>query len=241
MNKQASEKIGFVFVHGAGLKGQIWSKVVEGFGYPFLLAEFPQRERSFDSRSGLSLEDYVTHMKRQIDEWGNHNIIFVAHSLGGVLSLRLASLLSDRLAGMIAVGAAIPKSGGSFFSALPLPQRLLMPMILRAAGTKPPESSLRTGLCNDLSPDQTAEIIKGFIPEAVRVYTDRIDVPVPDVPKLYVKLIKDREFSPTLQEKMIANFAPQTVRSLDTGHLPMISNPEGLKSILEEFAAEKLR
>ncbi|WP_435923104.1 alpha/beta fold hydrolase [Paenibacillus sp. DYY-L-2] len=241
MNKQSSEKIGFVFVHGAGLKGQIWSNVVEGFDYPCLLAEFPQREGSFDARSGLSLEDYVTYLKRQIDEWGTHKIVIVAHSLGGVLAPRLASLLSDRLAGVIAVGAAIPKNGGSFLSALPFPQRLLMSLIMRAAGTKPPESSLRTGLCNDLSPDQTAEIIKGFTPEAVRVYTDRIDVPVPDVPKLYVKLNKDQEFSQTLQEKMIANFAPQTVRSLDTGHLPMISNPEGLKSILEEFAAEKLR
>ena len=241
MNKQSSEKIGFVFVHGAGLEGLVWSKVVEGFDPPCLLAEFPQGKSSLDSRSGLSLEDYVTHMKRQVDEWGTRNIIIVAHSLGGVLALRLASLMTDRLAGIVAIGAAIPKSGGSFLSALPFPQRILMPVILRAAGTKPPESSIRTGLCNDLSPDQAAEIIKGFIPEAVRVYTDRINVPVPDVPKLYVKLNKDKEFSPSLQDKMISNFAPQTIRSLDTGHLPMISNPEGLRSILEEFVTEELR
>lgn len=241
MNKQSSEKIGFVFIHGAGLEGLVWSKVVEGFDHPCLLAEFPHRKSSLDSRSGLSLEDYVTHMKRQVDDWGIHNIVIVAHSLGGVLTLRLASLMTDRLAGIVAIGAAIPKSGGSFLSALPFPQRILLSVILRSAGTKPPESSIRTGLCNDLSPDQAAEIIKGFNPEAVRVYTDRINVPVPDVPKLFVKLNKDKQFSPSLQDKMILNFAPQSIRSLDTGHLPMISNPEGLRSILQEFVTEELR
>lgn len=235
MDKQSSEKIGFVFIHGAGLEGPVWRKVVEGFDHPCLLAEFPQRKSSSDTRSGLSLEDYVAHMKRQIDEWGTRRIVMVAHSLGGVLALRLASLMTDRLAGIVAVGGAIPKSGGSFLSSLPFPQRMLLSVILRAAGTKPPESALRAGLCSDLSPDQATEIVKGFIPEAVRVYTDRINVPVPDVPKLYVKLNKDKEFSPSLQDKMISNFAPQTVRSLDTGHLPMISHPEGLRSLLEAF------
>lgn len=241
MNKQSSEKIGFVFIHGAGLEGLVWSKVVEGFDHPCLLAEFPQRKSSLDSRSGLSLGDYVTHMKRQVDDWGIRKIVIVAHSLGGVLALELASLMTDRLAGIVAIGAAIPKNGGSFLSALPFPQRILMSVILRAAGTKPPDSSIRTGLCNDLSPDQAAEVIKGFIPEAVRVYTDRINVPVPDIPKLYVKLNKDKEFSPSLQDKMISNFAPQSVCSLNTGHLPMISNPEGLRSILLEFVTEELR
>lgn len=118
-----------------------------------------------------------------------------------------------------------------------------MSAILRTMGTKPPESAIRAGLCNDLSSDQAAEIVSGFIPEAVRVYTDRINVSVPDVPKLYVKLTKDKELSPSLQNKMISNFSPQSVRSLETGHLPMLSDPDGLRSILEDFLldAEGLR
>lgn len=241
MNKQISEEIGFVFIHGAGLESLVWNKVVEDFKHPCLLANYPGRKGSLDSRSDLTLEDYVAHIKQQVDNWGTHHIVLVAHSLGGVLALKLASLLSDRLAGIVAVGAAIPRNGGSFLSALPFPQRLLLPVILRAAGTKPPASSMRTGLCSDLSPEQAAGIIEGFIPEAVRVYTDRINVPIPSVPKLYVSLSKDKEFSPSLQDKMISNFTPQTVRNLETGHLPMISDPEGLKSILEEFLMEQLR
>lgn len=241
MLKHSQEKTGFVFVNGAGLEGKVWSKVVEGFEHPCLLVEFPLRKGTFDSRSNLSLEDYVTHMKKQVAEWGTRKFVIVAHSLGGIFACRLAAELTDRLAGIVAVGAAIPKNSGSFLSILPFPQKQIMSIILRMSGTKPPESIICKGLCSDLSHDQAVEVAKGFIPEAVRVYTDRINVSIPDVPRLYVKLSNDKQFSPSLQDKMISNFSPQSVQTLETGHLPMISNPEGLRLILENFVSEELR
>ncbi|MDQ8734610.1 alpha/beta hydrolase [Paenibacillus sp. LHD-38] len=230
----AQEKTGFVFIHGAGLNREIWSKVLEGFGHPYLLIDFPNRE---EQRGELALADYVMHIKKQIDEWGTRRVIIVAHSLGGVLSLKLAAELNDRLAGFVAVGAVIPKKGGSFLSVLPLPKRILMSLILRKMGTKPPESAIRTGLCNDLTDEQASKIVITFKPESVRVYTDRADAPAPAVPKLYVKLSKDKELSPSLQNKMISHFAPQSVQSLDTGHLPMLSDPAGLRLLLLNFIA----
>jgi pimeloyl-ACP methyl ester carboxylesterase len=237
MNIQEStqEKIGFVFVSGAGLESRIWGKVVEGLDQPCLLVDFPFRKDSVESRKELALADYVTHMKRQVDVWETRKLVIVAHSLGGVLALRLASELSDRLAGFVAVGAAIPKKGGSFLSILPFPKKIIMSAILRKMGTKPPEAAIRAGLCNDLSKEQAEEIVRGFIPESVRVYTDRVDVSIPIVPKLYVKLTKDKEFNLSLQNKMISNLAPQWVESLETGHLPMLSDPDGLRIALQAF------
>lgn len=237
MNKQnrTQEKLGFVFVNGAGLESGIWSKVLEGFDHPCLLIDFPFRKEAVELRKELALSDYVTHMKRQVDEWKTRKFVIVAHSLGGVLALKLASEMSDRLAGFVAVGAAIPKKGGSFLSVLPFPKRILISAILRKMGTKPPESAIRAGLCNDLSPEEASEIVRGFVPESVRVYTDRVDVSVPNVPKLYLKLTKDKEFGPSLQNKMISNLSPQSVQSLETGHLPMLSDPDGLKLALQNF------
>ncbi|WP_080832237.1 alpha/beta fold hydrolase [Cohnella massiliensis] len=233
-----SEKTGFVFIHGAGLNGRVWSRVAENLDAPCLLAEFPCREGPAESRGGLSLAEYADCLRRQIEAWGTRRFVLVAHSLGGLPALRLASELSDRVAGFVAVGAAVPKNGGSFLSALPWPRRAIMAGILRKMGTKPPEGAIRAGLCNDLPADLAEAVVRGFVPEAVRAYTDRTDAPVPDVPRLYVKLTRDKEFGPALQNRMIANLAPHAVRTLAAGHLPMLSDPDGLRAILRRFPAE---
>lgn len=97
MKKNTNEEIGFVFIHGAGLEGRIWSNVAEGLGQPSLLLDFPLRKGPVDSRSDLALEDYVSHMEHQVNQWGIQRFVIVAHSLGGVLALKLASKFSDRL------------------------------------------------------------------------------------------------------------------------------------------------
>lgn len=235
---QVQEKIGFVFIHGAGLQGRVWEKVTDGLGYPALLAEFPLRDAAYESRRQLALQDYVTHIRKQIMEWEVDRIVLVAHSLGGVVALQLASELSGRLAGLVAIAAAIPKKGGSFVSVLPLPQRVFMPVLLRTAGTRPPEAAIRSGLCSDLSEEQAEDVVRSFVPESVRVYTDRIEASAPEVPTLYIRLSKDKEFSLPMQNKMIANLMPQQVDDLDAGHLPMLSEPDKLRAMLQSFMSE---
>ncbi|TVP81162.1 MAG: alpha/beta hydrolase, partial [Alkalicoccus sp.] len=51
----------------------------------------------------------------------------------------------------------------------------------------------------------------------------------------YILLTKDREFNSSMQKRMIANFSPDSVQQLETGHLPMLSDPEGLRRILLSF------
>ena len=229
------EKTGLLFVAGAGLDARIWSRVASSLDHPCLLAQFPNRGGTPDTRKSLSLNDYVAHLKEQAEAEEPRKWILVAHSLGGVPALQLAAELGDRVVGFVAVGAAIPRPGGSFLSTLPLPKRLLLSAILRMAGTKPPEAAIRAGLCSDLSAEQAAEIVHGFVPEALRVYTDHLEVSAPPIPKLYIKLLQDKEFGLPLQERMIANLAPDRVEALNTGHLPMLSDPDGLRTVLECF------
>ncbi|MCR8644991.1 alpha/beta hydrolase [Paenibacillus sp. N1-5-1-14] len=238
--EQKKEQVGVVFIHGAGLNGGIWSEVATDFQYPSLSIDLPMRAAEDASRKDLTLMDYVRDIKQQIDAWGVKRIVLVAHSLGGILALEVAKSLSDRLVGFVAVGAAIPKKGGSFLSILPFPKRMIMSLIIRKMGTKPPESAIRSGLCNDLSEAQAAQIVQSFAPESIRVYTDTIDVTPPPVPKLYVQLSKDRQFDATMQKKMIANLKPEHIRTLDSGHLPMISNPTGLRHVLDQFLSEAI-
>lgn len=236
--ERVQERIGFVFIHGAGLEGRVWEQVTDGLGFPALLADFPLRDKTYESRRRLKLQDYVRHIRDQVLEWNSDRIVLVAHSLGGVLALQLAAELSERMAGFVAVSAAIPKQGGSFLSALPLPQKILLPILLRTVGTKPPASAIRSGLCSDVSAEQAEDIVQRFVPESVSVYSDKIDASAPEVPKLYIRLKQDKEFGLPLQNKMITNLSPQHVYDLDAGHLPMLSQPDQLRAMLQRFMTE---
>ncbi|MFM9279875.1 alpha/beta fold hydrolase [Paenibacillus jiagnxiensis] len=238
VEQYAREKIGFAFIHGAGLNRGIWEKVAAGLDNPCLMVDFPLRNGKHESARKLSLHDYTAYIQRQLEEWKVERFVIVAHSLGAIPALRAAAELRGRLVGFAAVGAAIPKKGGSFISVLPFPGRILMPVLLRFFGTRPPESVIRSSLCSGLSQEQTEEIVRNFTPEPVGVYTGKLDVSVPSVPKLYIKLMEDKEFSQSLQDKMILNLSPQQVKTLNTGHLPMISDPDGLIEALRSFLAE---
>ncbi|MCC3377263.1 alpha/beta fold hydrolase [Cohnella sp. REN36] len=231
------KEVGYAFLHGAGLSPDIWNEVIGTLTAPCLALAYPGHDRPEAARHALTLTDYVAELKRQLEAWETERFVLVAHSLGGVPALRLAAELPDRVAGLAAVGAVVPRAGGSFLSALPWPKRLLLSVLLPRTGTRPPASAIRSGLCGDLPPERADVIVRDFSPESVRVYTDRAEAPVPNVPKLYVKLTRDREIAPALQDRMRSNLAPDDVRSLDTGHLPMLGDPRGLGEILRAFRA----
>ncbi|TVP89143.1 MAG: alpha/beta hydrolase [Alkalicoccus sp.] len=125
MENQKEEKIGFAFIHGAGFTGEIWSGVAAELEHPYLFLEYPCRDKENSLRDELHLTDYVSCMVDQLKKWKVDSFILVAHSLGGVPALRVAAELPGRIAGFAAVGAAIPKNGGSFLSVLPFHKAML--------------------------------------------------------------------------------------------------------------------
>jgi len=229
-------EIGLVFVHGAGLGGWIWEGMAPRLDFPYRFADFPGREGADRPTKGLGLDDYVQHLRSQVDELNSERLAIVAHSLGGVLALKLAQRLSTRLGGFVGVGAAIPRNGGSFVSSLPLARRALMTLLMRVAGTKPPESAIRQGLCSDLETRAADEVVRRFVPESRAVYFERAQAPVPDVPRMYVYLTEDKEFGLPLQRAMASNLGAEEVREIASGHMPMLSKPDELAHAVNEFA-----
>ncbi|MGP4081531.1 alpha/beta fold hydrolase [Pseudalkalibacillus sp. R45] len=234
-----NDQIGLVFIQGAGLESSIWEPVVSEMKRPVLLVDFPERQGENKLRQSLTLQDYSDYIKQQIEDWKVRRFVIIAHSLGGVLALNITSDLSERVVGFIGIGATIPKDGGSFLSTFPFAKRLLMNVLLRVFGTQPPESAIRKGLCNDLSHERATEIVRGFVPESIHIYTDQTKANVPtNIPKLYIKLAKDQEMSLSQQNNMIANLAPQKIEILETGHLPMLIKPNDLRNSLNAFLTQ---
>ena len=154
----------------------VWDYVVEGLGHPCLKVEYPLRDRNVVSGHHLGLEDYVNHMAEQVRTWETNKFVIVAHSLGGYLAWSWPAF-TGRAAGFVAIGAAIPKRGGSFVSVLPFPLRAIMPIILKTAGTKPPESAIRNGLCSDLPEELASRIAPSLFrnpAESIRIASQRL-------------------------------------------------------------------
>jgi pimeloyl-ACP methyl ester carboxylesterase len=185
-----------------------------------------------------TLESAVQEALAQTQQLRAARYIIVAHSLGGVIGIELARQLGDKLAGFIAISATIPAPGKSFVNTMPAPQKFILPLILKLAGTKPPASAIRKGLCSDLTDAQTTEIVDAFTPEPRSLYTDKTAVSaLPATRYLYIRTLHDKELLPAQQLRMAHQLPGAELATIPAGHLPMLSCPDELASAINTFSA----
>lgn len=230
-----NDTTGIILIHGAGLGKYIWSEINQYFNNPILHIEFPNREIGDKANKNLSFEDYLNSVFEQIDKWEINRFTIVAHSIGGCIGLKLNEHYKEKVNGFIGISAIIPKKGKSFTNSFPIPQKLILPLILKLFGTKPPEKSISEELCNDLELTQSEEIISRFSPESVKLYTTKINYTTPPKKSLFIKLLNDKSVTQEMQNKMIENLKCQEILELDSGHLPMISKPKELAEIINNY------
>ncbi|MGB0651768.1 MAG: alpha/beta fold hydrolase [Thermoplasmatota archaeon] len=221
----------FVLVPGAGLPGWIWDDVaerLEAAGHRADIVDFG------DDKSAWRLADYAQRIMETAPAKGK--VTLVGHSGGGVPTMAAASLLGDRLAGIVIVAGMVPKPGGSFVSCLGFPTSLFMRAILRILGTDPPEGLLRKGVCSDLDQERTDRIVADLRPESRRYFTDGSPpgAPSPGAARRYIHLTEDKGLPPTSQRKQAARLGGDVVE-LPGGHMPMLTRPEELVDALISF------
>ena len=229
------DKLGVIFIHGAGLGKFIWNEIEPKLNYSSLMIEFPNRNFDDQANSKLSFEEYVIKAISDVENFEKEKLIIVTHSIGGLIGLRISEHFKHKINGFVGIGSAIPKNGNSFISCLPFPQKLIVPLIMKIAGTIPPKSAIEKGLCNDLNPNQTKTVVENFTAESKYLYTENSKAKIPETKKLYVALNNDKEFAITIQKKMAENLNCENIIILESGHLPMISMPEKLSQVLNEF------
>lgn len=233
-----NNNIGLVLIHGAGLNSSIWDELKSEINQPLLTIDFPNRKISDNANQTLTFDDYINSTIEQIKKWNTNNFIIVAHSIGACVGLKVAEQFKNELKGFVAIGSVIPTNGNSFVSSLTFPQKMIMPIILKLFGTKPPKKSIENKLCNDLTDEQTTKITTEFTPEAKRLYTTKINFNLPNTKRLYIQLTNDKSMPFALQNKMAKNLNANKIDTIDTGHLPMLSKPKQLATSLSAFVKE---
>jgi pimeloyl-ACP methyl ester carboxylesterase len=213
-----------LFLGGAGLPAWIWDEVRADLPGESVVATYPKRT---DAR----LDDCVSSVSAQAPQ-GSFTI--VAHSIGGVVASQLAAAAPERVTGLLGVCASFPAVGASFLAAS-APQRVVLGIVMRVAGTRPPERAIRSMLCASLGERDIARIVAEFEPESQHVYRDTVSRRAFPGHTGYVVTTADRMFRAAKQYRHAAELGPGFRRELPTGHLPMLQNPASLAKIIQEF------
>ena len=230
-SKNISHKIAIIYLSGAGLAPAIWDDVRAKVTTPGVALTY---DRGVDT----TLKSATQEILEQIQKIDASKYVIVAHSLAGVMGVELARALGSKLGGLIAVSATIPVPGGSYVSTLPFPQNFIMPLLLKIAGTKPPVSAIRKGLCSDLDDKQAATITEAFNPEPRSLYVDRTsDSQLPASKYLYVRTLNDKQLSAPLQSAMASRLPEAEIADIASGHMAMISHPDELADLINRFIA----
>ena len=229
-----------LLLHGAGLGGWIWERVIPDLNFPAEAVDLP-------GRSGKGVPGDVT-LQQCIDfvagKARGYRAVVVGHSFSAQIALGLASAYPQHVGAVILVGGIAPESGKAFVSLMPLAQRMFMRLLLSRSreGVKLPPKLVKKQYCNDLDEATTEFVSSRITPEAPRLYLDKVTwagMPA-DMPRLYVKLGKDKTLSSDEQDAMMQRIAPTRMETLHSGHLPMLSQPRELATILNRGAAQPM-
>lgn len=224
-------KCGLIFLPGAGLGPFIWNPILPHLDFPSYSITYPSNA----FRDNIGLNSYISSAVEQIENTGYDDIFFICHSIGGVLAMPLLDNFYGRVKGICGISCVTPEPGENFISCLPLPNRWILSLLIRFSGTKPTASSIKAGLCNGLSENETEDVIINFRPESTRLYFDACNHSNRLINPAYVICKLDNELSVATQHKMAKKMGAKHLYEIESGHLPMMSNPKKLASIIHSY------
>ena len=216
-----------LLLSGSGLQPWIWEEFISELpeGTPVTVAKRP-------SGDDASLATYV---EQAIAAAPAERFTIVAHSLGAIVGLAVASAVPDRVTALVAVAGVVPDPPGSFLSAMPIPNRWVLSIAMRIAGTRPPDKAIRKSLTRGLDSAVADRIVDQFEPDSSQVFRSKISRTDQPQRRGYVTTSNDSELPPKLQQRFVNALAPEWTSSINTGHLPMLENPSGLAAAILDF------
>lgn len=223
-----SEKPSIILVHGLWADGSSWSEVIpplKAEGYNVIAVQNPL----------TSLQDDVAAVKRALDRAGGPAIL-VGHSWGGFVIT--AAGVDDRVKGLVYVAALGPDTGESVISAAakfdPTP---VFKHVAVVDGYIWLNRDALPHFAGDLSEHQQDLIHATQGPANAAMIEKGLegDPAWKTKPSWYVVAQKDQTITPE-QERFMSKRMGATTVEVDSSHVPMISHPDVVVSLIKKAA-----
>jgi pimeloyl-ACP methyl ester carboxylesterase len=235
-----------VLVHGGTLTSTMWDPVRSEMAAPSVAVDLPGRRYKPADLGQVTIGDWVSSVVADIAEAGCTEVVLVAHSSGGYVLPGVAAALAARavpvLRGLVFVSATVPADGERPLDYLREDIRTLASdhreLTLDSArgrtigGLRPGEPPIETDL----------EIVENgprMGLEAPLVLFERVSwagFPV-EVPRTYVRALRDKVIPPELADRMVAAMGGANVVDIDAGHRSYDTHPAELAALIDECCA----
>lgn len=222
-----------VFLPGAGLGSWIWDASRGRLPFPSIAVDLPSGPR------GGFPEIAAREILEHLDIPAGEEVVLVLHSLAGVLEAPMVHLLGNRLAGVVHLASVVPPPGKSFASTRGFPVSWILRILFafHPRGLRPGDEMILAQLGEGLPEALRRDLVSRHRPERPGLFLDSTPRDTVSPSRVYLRCRRDRAVPPALQTRIAARLGA-TVIDLETGHLPMLSDPDGFTTALNRAIRE---
>ncbi|HEY1446082.1 MAG TPA: alpha/beta hydrolase [Acidimicrobiales bacterium] len=238
-----------VLLHGGTLTSTMWDPVRSQMAAPSIAVDLPGRRYRPADLAEVTIGDWVSSVVADIEEAALTEMVLVGHSSGGYVLPGVAATLAARstpaLRGLVFVSATVPADGERPIDYLRDDIQTLASdhrdLTLESArgrtigGLRPGEPPIETNLEIVENGPRMGLEAPGVLFEAV----SWTGFPA-DVPRVYVRALRDNVIPPELADRMIAAMGGATVIDLEAGHRSYETNPAELAAVIDKCCSTTL-
>jgi pimeloyl-ACP methyl ester carboxylesterase len=228
----------FVLVHGGGMDGSCWDRLVPLLDGEVVVVDLPGRGARADVElAGVTIDACAAAVASDLIAADLHDVVLVGHSLAGVTLPRVVAQVRERVKRAVFVSAVIPSQGTSVLDNIDASVRAAVEESLGGGIYSQDPAAIAPFLCNDLDAEGTAFVLDHIVDDAAGLLLEPVDLTgLGDVPRTYVRLTRDQTYTPELQTNAIAAIAPTDEQEIDAGHMVMVGQPRALADLLNQLA-----
>lgn len=241
-NAMAAEKPQIVLVHGAFENAQVWGHVtarLNADGYKVVTVDLPGRPGNPMTPDKVSLDLYRDAVVKALDSSDRPSVV-VGHSFGGIVISAAAEQTPKKVRTLVYLAAYLPHNGDSLVSMAQQDHDAKIGphlQIQKEKGIASIEYSARADLFANGGPDALRKAIPDLIlDEPLAPLATPVKVSAANfgkVDKVYIHTAFDEVISPAFQMQMVASTPVRVEYTLQTGHTPFLTDPDGLAREIE--------